>query len=168
MIIGIDPGSEQSAYVIWDGIAIYDKGIVDNETMLNLLRSRTEGRAIEKGIPKGNELVIEQVRSYGMAVGASTFDTVHWSGRFEEAWYPRKCTLMPRMDVKMHLCHTSRAKDTNINAALKDRFGKIGTVKNPNLTYGEEKGSKDSKMKSHLWAAFAIAVTEYDKKQAKN
>jgi len=162
MIIAIDPGSEQSAFVIWDGISIIDKEICDNLHMLNLLRSHSEGRAIEKGMPKGNELVVEQVRSYGMAVGATTFDTVFWSGRFVEAWEPRKWSMMPRMDVKMHLCHTSRAQEKNLKQAVKDRLGNPGTVKNPNLAYGEELGNKDSKIKTHQWSALYLALTWWD------
>ena len=154
-IIAIDPGSDQSAFVIWDGISIIDKEICDNLHMLNLLRSHSEGRAIEKGIPKGNKLVIEQVRSYGMAVGATVFDTVFWSGRFAEAWSPRDLEMMPRMDVKMHLCHSSRAKDPNISQALKDRF-------EPDLQPRKRPSGILKGLSKDMWAAMALAVTWWD------
>jgi len=66
-------------------------------------------------------MVIEQVRSYGMPVGATVFDTVFWSGRFCQAW-PNEFHQMPRLKVKQHICHDSRAKDSNIIQALVDRF----------------------------------------------
>ena len=170
MIIAIDPGTTHSAYVIWDGLCAHRKGLLRNETLLESLASEVsaphspirQSIGIDYGLPKGNHLVIEQIRSYGMAVGAEVFDTVFWSGRFAESWSPRPWSQMPRMDVKMHLCHSARAKDANISRALKDRFGEIGTVKNPNYIYGEQLGNKDAKMKKDMWAALALAVTWWD------
>ncbi len=90
----------------------------------------------------------EQIKCYGMPVSDSIFDTVFWSGRFCEAW-SFEFHRVPRMDVKMHHCHNSRAGDSNIRTALIDRFGPPGTKKAPGLTYG---------LKKDLWAAFALAV----------
>ena len=47
-----------------------------------------------------------------------------------------------------------RAKDSNIRQALIDRFGVVGTKKNPGWFYGV---SKD------VWAAIAVGVTYHDK-----
>jgi len=154
-ILSIDPGSIESAFVIWDGENILNYGKDENGEILYLLEKNNY-----------DEVVIEQVRSYGMAVGASVFDTVWWSGRFYEAvcWakeldkiFP---VMMPRMEVKMHLCHSPRAKDTNIIQALVDRFapneknrGK-GKKASPGFFYG---------FHSDIWQAFALAVTFYDK-----
>ena len=157
-ILAIDPGSEKSAHVIWDGEKILRKGILNNESFLRYLRDRV---LLLNLLPVEN-LVIEQVRSYGMAVGATVFDTVHWSGRFHEAWYPMPVILMPRMDVKMHLCHSARAKDSNVSRAIKDRYGEPGTVTDPNLVYGEEKGKKESKIRKDMWQALALAITWFD------
>ena len=63
-----------------------------------------------------------------------------------------------RKDVKMHLCGSMRAKDTNIRQAIIDRYpasggGKcpqIGTKKEPGPLYGV---SKD------IWSALAVAIT---------
>jgi hypothetical protein len=62
--------------------------------------------------------------------------------------------LVYRRDVKLHLCHSPRAKDANVRQALIDRLGPQGTKKNPGPTYG---------MKSHLWAALAVGVYAMDK-----
>ena len=153
-ILAIDPGSTESAFVLWDGERVLDKGKWENFTLVKRL-----------GVPKCSEaplLVIEQVRSYGMPVGKDVFDTVFWSGRFVEAW-DGMWEQIPRKDVKMHLCGTTRAKDSNIRQALIDRFGKPGVKAAPNEVYGED-GSKEKKLKADGWQALALAVTVYDSK----
>lgn len=145
-IIAIDPGPTQSAYILYDGKKICDKGIEDNETMLEYLHN------YNKYPQYAPYLIIEKIASYGMPVGESIFETVFWTGRFAEA-YGGEAERIPRKDIKMHLCNATRAKDSNIRQALIDRFGKPGTKKNPGLTYG---------LKKDMWAAFALAVTYWD------
>jgi hypothetical protein len=102
---------------------------------------------------------VEMVASYGMAVGAEVFNTCVWIGRFWAAMEPRFSTvlLVPRLKVKQHLCHDSRAKDANIRQALLDKYGgkekAIGKKAAPGPLYD---------IKSHLWAALALAVTVQD------
>ena len=148
-IIAIDPGTKESAYVSWNGRVILDMDILDNDIILELIKSYK--------YLKGFTLVIEQVRCYGMVVGASTLDTVFWSGRFCEAWKggDGSWSLMPRMDVKMHLCHDSRAKDKNIRQALIDRF-------EPHLKPRQRPKAVLKGVGTHLWAAMALAVTWWD------
>jgi hypothetical protein len=101
-------------------------------------------------------VAIEMIASYGMAVGADVFRTCVWIGRFQQI--NGGCArLIPRMDVKMHLCHNSRAKDANIRRALIDKLGPPGTKKAQGPTYG---------VKSHAWAALAVAVTAAETKEA--
>jgi hypothetical protein len=97
----------------------------------------------------------EMIASYGMAVGKEVFETCVWIGRFVEIAY-EPVQLVYRRDVKLHLCHSPRAKDANVRQALIDRLGPQGTKKNPGPTYG---------MKSHLWAALAVAVYAGDVKE---
>ena len=94
---------------------------------------------------------------------SSLFETVFWSGRFFGTLeYTQKPVYrMPRMDVKMALCHSARAKDSNIMQALIDRFapntrnkGK-GVKAKPGFFYG---------FKSDIWAAFALAAVFHDTK----
>ena len=78
MIIAIDPGDVQSAFVVMDGkFNIVDKGLEDNYTMKAYLEQ--EGAPYDK-------LIIEGVASYGMPVGRTVFETCIWIGRFIEAW----------------------------------------------------------------------------------
>lgn len=143
-IFAIDPGTEESAYVILNEGAISAFGKLPNQALLlNFFAEQKPAL----------DLVIEQVACYGMAVGAEVFETVFWSGRFAQAWgwaFHR----LKRADVKMHLCQSMRAKDANIRQALIDRFGAPGTKKNPGATYG---------ISGDVWAALGVAVTFYDK-----
>jgi hypothetical protein len=102
-----------------------------------------------------DEVVIEMVASYGMAVGASVFETCVTIGRFVQLFSRLPVSMMYRKDVKMHLCNSMRAKDANIRQALLDRLGPQGTKKNPGPTFGV---SKD------IWSALACAVTFADTK----
>lgn len=146
MILAIDPGTEKSAFVFWDGEKIDSSGILPNEEICcELLEIWSE-----------HDLFIEMVASYGMPVGREVFETVLWIGRFDEARAVNtgeRSKLVYRREVKMHHCGSMKAKDSNIRQALIDKYGAPGTKKNPGLTYGL---SKD------LWSAFAIAtyVTE--------
>ena len=150
-IVAIDPGPKQSAFVCWQGSRVESKGICHNDIMIDILDEFRDSC--------WDNLVVEQVRSYGMPVGATVFDTVFWSGRFCQLWHGNFYQV-PRLKVKQHLCHDSRAKDSNIIQALVDRFavgeknrGK-GTKKTPGFFYG---------FKADIWQAFALAVTWYDK-----
>jgi hypothetical protein len=91
-----------------------------------------------------------------MAVGQEIFETVHWAGRFHEA-FRGTVHRTPRCQVKLHLCWDSRAKDTNIRQALLDPFGgrkqAIGTKRDPGPLYA---------VKGDLWSALAIAVTWWE------
>jgi hypothetical protein len=150
-VVAVDPGPEQSALIVWDGERVHDKVLERNQYILARIHAWA-------GL---GELVLEQVACFGMPVGAEVFETVFWTGRFYEVWGDEHNAShrfrLPRMAVKMHLCHTSRAKDANIRQALVDRLGKPGTKKQPGITYG---------IKQDLWAALALAVTWWDQNHA--
>ena len=144
-ILSIDPGNIQSAYCLIDKETYkpIEFGKIDNTLMLFKLKE------LEYDI-----LVIEMIASYGMAVGKSVFDTCVWVGRFIQA---RKCPnfeYIYRKDEKMNLCHSMKAKDSNIRQALIDRFGDVGVKKEPGFFYG---------FKADIWAAFAVGCTYLDK-----
>jgi hypothetical protein len=150
VILAIDPGTTRSAWVLLRGGRPEAFGIDPNELILWALRA---GTLPDGTLGRPPVAVIEQVASYGMPVGAEVFETVRWSGRFEEALHPTPVVLLPRMAVKMHLCGNSRAKDPNIRQALLDKFGgksATGTKKAPGPLHG---------IHADLWAALAVAVT---------
>ena len=149
-ILAIDPGNEESAFVVWDGHRILEKGKWSNQELLDNLPR------IVQNINRGN-VYIEMVASYGMAVGKTVFETCVWIGRYEESIVSLGCEVKKvyRKDVKMHICQSMRAKDSNIRQAIIDRFGKPGTKSNPNLVYQD----REVKMAKDIWAAFAVALT---------
>jgi hypothetical protein len=142
-IFAIDPGPVKSAWVRWAGSQIHNHSHAENAEVLSVVRAMAE---------QGATLAIEQIACYGMAVGAETFETCVWTGRFMEAWLSR-CDIpvvrVPRVQIKTHLCHSARAKDGNVRQALIDRLGQPGTKKQPGPTYG---------VAGDVWAALALAV----------
>lgn len=152
-VIAIDPGYEVSAWVRYDGARVREHGIEPNAALLDRLR------AIEHGFGIGT-VAIEGIESFGMAVGKEVFETVFWTGRFYEVALRRVPTVerVYRKTVKLHLCQSARAQDTNIRVALMDRFGgtkaiAIGIKAAPGPLFG---------IKSHEWSALALAVTWWD------
>lgn len=148
-ILAIDPGYTESAYVVIDEELRpleFDK--VNNITLIEKIYSGE--------IKDITYTAIEMVACYGMAVGKEVFETCVWIGKFEEALHN---TMFPsvkyiyRKDEKMNLCYSMKAKDSNIRQALIDRFGIVGTKKNPGWFYG---------FKSDIWAAYAVGVTFHD------
>ena len=162
-VLAIDPGTRESAWVLYDGVRIVAHSIEPNEALLERLRDRVGpfpgcGPLLNARV---SAVVFESVESFGMAVGREVFETVWWTGRLFEACLPGPwfAVRLTRRDVKLHLCGTSKAKDANIRAALIDRFGgskaaAIGVKAAPGPLYG---------IKSHIWAALAIAVTWADR-----
>ena len=148
-ILSIDPGPTESAWLLYDTrtAAPFEWGILPNyDLMFEVLDLQ----------PLGVELAIEMVASYGMPVGREVFETCVWVGRFLERWggdtHPR---LVFRSEVKMHLTHSMQAKDSNIRAALMDRYGPgkelaVGRKASPGPLYG---------MKADCWSALAVAIT---------
>jgi hypothetical protein len=154
MILGIDPGPKQSAYVVWNwrGNMIHSYGILDNNDFLFMVRNPTTtvptiyinpAQLVEPLIP-----VIEMVQSFGMPVGKEIFETVLLVGRLVEI-FAGEAKLVYRKDIKIHFCQTNRANDANIRRVLIDRFGEPGTKKNKGMLYGIKKDS---------WSALAVAV----------
>jgi len=143
MILAIDPGPERSAYVVWGDGRVVDSGWLENFDV----RVRVSYYAREQ-----QRIAIEMIASYGMAVGASVFNTCVEIGRMGEVAKAHgvDAELIFRKDVKLHVCGSPRAKDANIRQALMDTYGPVGTKKHPGPLYG---------VKSHVWAALAVAVT---------
>jgi len=150
VILAIDPGDVQSAYALLDAdLRPVEFAISGNDKVLSVVNR----------LSPGNEVAIEMVASYGMAVGKTVFETVFWIGRFWERALASGASIenlhkIYRKDVKMNLCHSMKAKDANIRQALIDRFGEVGTKKSPGWFYGAKKD---------IWSAIAVGITLADK-----
>lgn len=152
MILAIDPGNEQSAWILYDrqNKMPVKFGKEPNDIVLEVLKKNKD---------KTNELAIEMIASYGMAVGQSVFETCVWVGRFIQLWteinQKNKIKKIYRKDVKIHICQTMKAKDSNIRQAIMDRYGStreiaIGKKNNPGPLYG---------ISNDVWAALGVAIT---------
>ena len=152
-ILALDPGNEETGYAVISlpEFHLHEFGKVDNGEMMARLPMLAY---------HCDEVAIEMVACYGMAVGKSVFETCVWIGRFIEALGGRY-SFVYRKDEKLCLCGTVKAKDTNVRQALIDRYAKFdftsgkGTKNNPDTFYG---------VKSDVWAAIAVGVTHYEKK----
>lgn len=147
MILAIDPGNIESAYCLIDKETYkpVEFGKIKNEELLYKLETYEHLNRF---------LTIEMVASYGMPVGKEIFDTCVWIGRFIQV-LDKGFTLVYRKDVKINLCNSMRAKDSNIRQALIDRFGVVGTKKNQGWFYG---------FKADIWSAYAVGITYLDQK----
>jgi Holliday junction resolvasome RuvABC endonuclease subunit len=140
-ILAIDPGTTESGWCVYHPErGILGAGVKPNDLILDEIQHTP-----------AEDLAIEMIASYGMAVGREVFETCVWIGRMVERFRaPANVRLVYRRDVKLHLCGSPRAKDQNIRQALIDLIGPQGTKKQPGPTYG---------VKSHAWAALGVAVT---------
>ena len=152
LLLAVDPGTFQSAYLVMESptYEIVDKGKIDNDKLIGIVKTGYF-----------DMLAIECMQSFGMGVGQTVFETAYYIGRLMQIAEDlgSKVRKVYRSEVKMHHCHTMKAKDANIRQALIDRFGEPGTKKAQGKTYGI---SKD------IWSALGIAVFVVDTIQQHN
>lgn len=155
-ILAIDPGDVQSAWLVYDSETkeVEWHAIEPNEKILLMDLPQYFD-------PNETRFAVEMVASYGMPVGKTVFDTCVWIGRFIQWWESQSRWLAVKVyrgKVKMHLCNSMRAKDSNIRQAIIDRYPasgggavpQVGTKGLPGPLYGI---SKDK------WSAIAVAIT---------
>jgi len=156
VVLAIDPGTTESAFSLYDSDKhkLIEFGKINNEELLERLeifRYKTE------------HLAIEGLACYGSTVGASTFKTAYWIGRYWQRWLDVKgdVKIIQRRAVKAWITPGIKSNDSVIRKALikmfpatgKDSKGKpssIGTKKNPGPLYGVTKD---------VWSSTAIALT---------
>lgn len=137
-VLAIDPGNIDSAYCFLLGSKIGAFGKIPNADLLDLLRDQNY-----------EHIACEMICSYGMPAGASLFDTCVFIGEII-ARARQRVTLIPRIQVKSHICHSGKATDSNIRQALIDLFGPPGKKSAPGPTFG---------VSTDVWSALAIAET---------
>ena len=151
-VLCIDPGTTHSGVVIFDGLNIthihkeFENTKLIKHLQENLIKMRT------------SRLVIEGIASYGMAVGATTFETCEWIGRFRQAYGYENTTKIYRKDVKMFLCNSMRAKDANIRRRVLDIFPATGGGKTPQIGTKGQPGPLYG-VTSHAISALALGLT---------
>lgn len=160
--LAIDPGTVQSAWVLLDGETPVDWAIDPNDDVVRWLRHSAVVQTVD-------QIVVEDVQSYGMPVGREVFEMVRWSGRFQEAieyrvqqpvfLEDRRVEWITRLEVKTRLCGSAKAKDPNVRQAVLDRYGGSnakGTKAHPGPLYG---------FKADLFAALAVGLAFLDKQR---
>lgn len=164
-ILGIDPGSENSAYCEIErsvagepqpewGVRLGQKGKVPNATLRNMIKD---------GAICSDVLALEIIsNSFGSGIGRSVTLTAEWVGRYLatwEDWVGTEIRTYSRSEIKLHFVGKITANDSMIRLALTDRFA-LGT---PN--YG--KGSKKAPgffygVSADIWQSIAVAVVCMD------
>lgn len=150
-ILAIDPGTYESGWIIIDqDYNIKDFGVSYNHELLKWWNI----------FAKIDEIVIEMFAAYGMPVGKTSFDTVIFTGMFY-----RKCKaieikteLMTRRSVKLNMCGSVRAKDANVNQAVKDKYQPYGGGKDPHKGIKSNPGPLYG-VTGHVFAALALGIS---------
>jgi len=163
IVLGIDPGTTQSAATLWDTESqkVGPHWYGENNDLLTHM-AEVLGLFPPKKWDRPHMVAIEMVASYGMAVGKDTFETCYWVGRFAECAQQSAPSVSAKRvlrkdHVAMALCQNRTAKDANVVTALVDlldpmrEYGKYGkgTKKKPGPLY---------KIAKHNWSALAVAV----------
>lgn len=148
-ILAIDVGTTETGFCIINKETYKPIrfGKISNEDLLDIVRNE-----------EYDTLIYEEFQSYGMPIGVSTITSITWNGRYMQIALDRekKVDYIYRKEEKMNLCHSMKAKDSNIRQALIDRFGEVGTKKNQGWFYG---------FKKDIWAAYAVGITWLDKQK---
>lgn len=158
-ILGIDPGTVDSAFVLWDTethqILAYNSSYRDEKK--DLVHKQKNEEVLGAVINRTNYdlLSCEMISGQGMPVGKETFVTVLWIGRYIQAaqMIGKKFCLVPRQTVKFNMCNSAKANDSTIRMALIDRYGQPGKKKSPGLTFP---------LHADMWQAFAVCITTED------
>lgn len=151
-LLAIDPGDVESALLVYDADTsrpVQWEKVPNGEALSTIVAAAGDGVSV---------MAVEMIASYGMPVGKTTFETCVWIGRFIERWEiisQRRWLQVYRLDVKMHLCASARAKDSNVRQALIDRYGPgkaraVGLKASPGPLYG---------LSGDCWSALGVAVT---------
>ena len=160
-ILGIDPGSMESAYCVLEHktMKVEDKGRIANVEMMQGFMGDSETFFNNYY----DVVVIEFPVPRGQLASKDLFETIFWIGRFSQAC-DTEMLRMDRKDVKINMCETMKAKDSNIRAACISRFehlvvGRKG--KCPVIGAGGCEGPLYGVVKD-IWSALAICLTYKD------
>lgn len=145
-VLGIDPGPDSSAWLEWDPATEQIIACGEEPSLATCERVR---EAAFRGI----RVAIEAVTCYGAPVGKETYETCYWIGEMRRICRGAKyeAQIVPYRDISRNLCRIAGANDTQVYAALKERFGAPGTVKAPGMLF-------PLKGKEHIRSALAVAI----------
>ena len=143
-ILGLDPGSNASAFVIWDTELeeILTHGIPNNYLLERLFEE-------ERLVNQGDVVVIEMFQNFGTKAnaGASIFYSCIFIGKVLKICerLKVKTLLIPRKTIVSHHTKTVTGSDSTVRKVMLQKFPK-GTAKKPGVSYG---------LKEDEWQALA-------------
>ncbi len=160
-ILAIDPGLRESGWILLrrtpdERLDVLRHGITPNKDWG--LFGPPESPAKLTPSMQPDVVAIEYIAHMGVSAGGDVLDSMFWTGRLVERlsklWRPAIYGIT-RMQVKMAMCGSPRARDKDIRAACiewygPDRSRSIGTKASPGPLYG---------VKSHIWSALAVGLT---------
>lgn len=115
-VIGLDPGPVRSAFCrLGERNHVGPFHRLENVEMIKTMAAWEPIDVV----------VIERMQGMGMAVSDDVLETVHWAGRFHQQALRHgiRVERLTRTAIKGRLCGTARANDSNVRAALIDRWG---------------------------------------------
>jgi hypothetical protein len=152
-VIGIDPGSKESAIIGWNGKKILFHAHANNSNIL---------WEIEMTVPKADDcfMIIELPTLYqSQPMGKDIVQTVLWCGIFHHAFGMGRSTFVKRPDVVLYFTGRRNENKAAVNLAIRDRIGGKGTKKEPGPLFGITG--------QHKMDALAIAVMSFDQMHEK-
>lgn len=160
IIIAFDPGNEQTGWVVVlaDNSKLLYKNKENNSeclTKLSIFLNKEKFNIVKVGI--------EYVSSYGMATNQTVLDTATFSGILACIFKINNipCEFIFRKSIKMFLCGSVRAKDSEVNCRVREYVGEDNTQKKPNIWYWNESVEKYGGYKyanNDIYAAIAVAL----------
>jgi hypothetical protein len=167
-IVAIDPGERESGIVLFnadtDSVAAHH--VLSNDDALEILTQLWE-------FNYEAVLVIEGATPYGSPLKSELIETLEWSGRFKQRWLDLggRVEKVTRTAVKKHLLGRVSGKDAEVRGMLMERWGGEHAALG---TKASGKGKNRitaapgplSGLKTHEWAALAVAVTYADTRPA--
>lgn len=161
----IDPGTIESGLVEWNvsqksesggyKFSLGHRAIMNNNDILERFKN--------EDLDVYDHVIIENVASYGMPVGQSTFTTCIWIGRFYQHFNivntyhvsdVSDVKLMYRKEAKKTIS-SGKAKDSEIRRRILDYYPRIGGGSTPEIGTKKEQGPLYG-VKSHMFAALAL------------
>jgi len=173
MLLAIDPGTKNCGVCVAHGDGRYECKVWTPAEVLAFVRSDRMDLV--------SELIVEQIASYGMSVSESVFGTCRLIGRIQEAAFHSRgeafpVALVPRLEVRMELCGSPRAKDPDIRQRLISMHGGTAAMSGVECGWCDNKAAKRRKCEScdmtgyakqpnflasirgDAWQAFGLAV----------
>jgi hypothetical protein len=153
MIIGIDPGNENTAMVIMEEDKIIWHSKESNDVAIERLKIKCHS-------VHNFSVFIEGIYTRGMPMSQFEIDTAKVIGRFMQVCIDNDTPyeIVDRRHIKVSMCGTVKAKDSNIRQAIIDRYGgkekAIGNKKAPGPLYG---------IVTDEWQALAICLHAKEK-----